>query len=183
MEAVLSHRLEQTYREQRTGLLRFITSRISNREDAEDILQEVFFQALRSLDVTEPIGNLAGWLYTVARNRIIDWYRRKRPGTVSLTAADERTGFEDLLLDSGLRVEQDVIRTLAVDALIDGIEALPERQREVIVLQAIEGRTFAEIAELTGAPINTLIARKRYALQALRKRLTDLGEILADMAH
>ena len=85
----MTQRLEQTFREQQKNLLAFIRSRISNTEDAEDILQEVFFQAARAMDVTEPIGNLVGWLYRVARNRIVDWYRKKRHRMVPASGSGE----------------------------------------------------------------------------------------------
>jgi len=182
MEAILHQRFEQAYRQQKPGLMRFIASKVATMEDAEDILQEVFLQAFRSLDVTEPIGNLAGWLYTAARNRVIDWYRRKRKRsrTVSLATNEDSAGIENLLVDSGIHVEEDYIRSLAADALINGIERLPPGQRDVVVLQAIEGHTFREISELTGTSINTLIARKRYALRTLRRRLADLKELLEE---
>jgi RNA polymerase sigma factor (sigma-70 family) len=178
MEATLTQRLEQTYREEQKGLLEFIKSRISNIEDAEDILQEVFYQAARAMDVTEPIGNLVGWLYRAARNRIIDWYRKKRHKTVPLSGSGENASLEELLADSGINTEDDYIRCLAADALVESIEELPSLQREVFIMQEVEGRTFREIAELTDTSINTLIARKRYAVQFLRRRLEEMKDVI-----
>lgn len=83
----MTQKLEQTFREEQSSLLAFVKSRISSAEDAEDILQEVFLQAARAYDVTEPIGNLVGWLFRVARNRIVDWYRKKRCRTVPLSGS------------------------------------------------------------------------------------------------
>jgi RNA polymerase sigma factor (sigma-70 family) len=177
MEAVLVNRLEQTYKEERQNLLGFIKSKINDAEEAEDLLQDVFYQAARNMDATEPIDNLLGWLYTVARNKIIDWYRRKSK-TVSMDGADETTSLEALIRDSGIDIETQFIRNMVAEALIESVEELPENQREVFIMQAIEGHTFREISELTNTSINTLIARKRYALQFLRKRLKDIKEVL-----
>ena len=116
MEAALTQKLEQTFREEQSSLLAFVKSRISSAEDAEDILQEVFLQAARAYDVTEPIENLVGWLFRVARNRIVDWYRKKRCRTVPLSGSDEDVSMEELLGDSGINIENDYIRTLAADA-------------------------------------------------------------------
>jgi RNA polymerase sigma factor (sigma-70 family) len=181
MEAILAQRLEQTFREEQPGLLAFIKSRISNTEDAEDILQEVFFQAARAMDVTEPIGNLVGWLYRVARNRIVDWYRKKRHRTVPLGGSDENVSMMELLADSGINIENGYLRSLAADALVECIAELPRLQREVLIMQEIEGRKFREIAELTGTPVNTLIARKRYAVQFLRRRLEEMRDIIEEI--
>jgi RNA polymerase sigma factor (sigma-70 family) len=181
MEATLTRRLDQTFRQERNKLLAFIKSRISSIEDAEDILQEVFFQAARATNVTEPIENLAAWLYRAARNRIVDWYRKKRFRTVPLSGSDEDTSLEDLLSDSGINIENDFLRTLAADALVECLGELPKPQREVFIMQEIEGRKFREIAELTATPVNTLIARKRYAVRFLRKRLEEIKNIIEEI--
>jgi len=181
MEAVLVQRLEKVYRSERTSLLGFIRSRTRNLEEAEDLLQDVFFQAIRAASVTEPIENIVGWLYTIARNKIIDRYRRKR-GTVSLQEEREDLTLEELLADSGIDIEKEMIRRAVMDALIEALEELPPEQREAFVQQAIEGRTFREISEQSGVPLNTLIARKRYAVQFLRKRLHGLREIIDELA-
>jgi RNA polymerase sigma factor (sigma-70 family) len=181
MEAVLVQRLERTYTRERGRLLAFIRSRVRGIEDAEDILQDVFTRAVQNLNATEPIDNLVAWLYTVARNRIVDLYRRRRP-TVSLHGGDEEGGsLEDLLQDSGIDLEGDVIRQEVLEALLDSLEELPPEQREVFLQQAVEGRTFRELAEESGVSINTLIARKRYAVQALRRRLGELREVLDEL--
>ena len=175
-------RLERTYKRERGRLLSYIRSRVSRSEDAEDILQDVFTQAVRNLSVTEPIDNLMAWLYTVARNRIVDLYRRRRP-TVSLTGADDEGGsLEELLQDSGIDLEQDIVRQEVLEALMDALDELPAEQREVFLQQAVEGRTFRELAEESGVSINTLLARKRYALQALRRRLGEIKEVLDELA-
>ncbi|UCG00179.1 MAG: RNA polymerase sigma factor [Spirochaetaceae bacterium] len=174
-------RLEKVYRNERKALLAFIRSRIANVEEAEDLLQDVFFQAIRSASVTDPIENVVGWLYTIARNKIIDRYRRKR-NTVSLQQEREEVTLEELLADSGIDIEKDLIRTAVMDALIEALDELPPEQRDTFIQQAIEGRTFREISEQSGVPLSTLIARKRYAVQFLRTRLHELKEIVDELA-
>jgi RNA polymerase sigma factor (sigma-70 family) len=181
MEAVLVQRLEKVYRSERNSLLGFIRSRTGDLEEAEDLLQDVFFQALRAASVTEPIENIVGWLYTIARNKIIDRYRRKR-STVSLQQEREDITLEELLVDSGIDIEKEFIRSAVMDALIEALDELPPEQRDAFIQQAIDGRTFREISEQSGVPLNTLIARKRYAVQFLRKRLHDLREIVDELA-
>jgi RNA polymerase sigma factor (sigma-70 family) len=181
MEAVLVQRLEKVYRSERKALLGFIRSRTANMEEAEDLLQDVFFQAIRNASVTEPIDNILGWLYTIARNKIIDRYRRKRT-TVSLQEERDESTLESLLQDSGIDIEKELIRTAVMDALIEALEELPPEQRDAFVQQAIEGKTFRQISEESGTPLNTLIARKRYAVQSLRRRLQQLKEIVDELA-
>ncbi|MBN1696366.1 MAG: sigma-70 family RNA polymerase sigma factor [Spirochaetales bacterium] len=171
-------RISDAFGEERKKLFAFIHSKVSDREDAEDILQDVFTSAVIHLSVTEPVENLAAWLYTVAKNRIIDWYRKKRPANVSLDGEGEGVSLGDLIASGGLSVEEDFVRSVVTEALEDALGELPDNQREVFVLQAIEGKTFREISEETGTPLNTLIARKRYAVRFLKKRLAELKEML-----
>jgi RNA polymerase sigma factor (sigma-70 family) len=121
------------------------------------------------------------WLYRVARNRIVDLYRRRKP-TVSIHAGSDEGGtLEDLLQDSGIDLEQEVVRREVLEALMDSLEQLPKEQREVFLQQAVEGRTFRELAEESGTSINTLLARKRYAVLALRRRLGEIKELLDEL--
>jgi RNA polymerase sigma factor (sigma-70 family) len=181
MEAVLVQRLEKVYRSERNSLLGFIRSRTGSLEEAEDLLQDVFFQAIRAASVTDPIENVVGWLYTIARNKIIDRYRSRR-NTVSLQQEREDVTLEELVADSGINIEKEIIRGAVMDSLIEALEELPPEQRDAFIQQAIEGKTFREISEQSGVPLNTLIARKRYAVQFLRKRLSDLREIVDELA-
>jgi RNA polymerase sigma factor (sigma-70 family) len=181
MEAVLVQRLEGVYRKQRQALLGFIRSRTRTDEEAEDVLQDVFFQALRNASATEPIDNIVAWLYTIARNKIIDLYRRKHR-TVSLHGEKDDSSLEELLHDSGIDIEKELFRTAVMDTLVEALEELPRGQREAFIEQAMEGRTFREISERIGTPLNTLIARKRYAVQFLRRRLHELKEMLDELA-
>jgi RNA polymerase sigma factor (sigma-70 family) len=177
MEMALQLEIGKVYKTEKSRLLAFIRSRVANQEDAEDILHDVFYHTLEEISVTDQIDNVLGWLYTAARNRIIDWYRKKRLRTLPLEDM-EKYGIENLIADSGLHPEQSYYRNLIAEALIESIEALPAEQRMVFVLQELEGMTFKEIAEMTGESINTLISRKRYAVHYLRKQLQEIKTIL-----
>jgi len=178
----LFEKLEHIYRKEQKNLFSFINLRTGDREETEDILQEVFLQAAENLNVTEPINNLLGWLYTAARNRIIDWYRKKK-NVVSIHTPVEDTTLENLIEDVGLPIEKDFIRRLVLELLIEKIDELPDYQREVIISQAVRGKTFKEISKETGTAVNTLIARKRYALQTLKEKLLNIKELIDEMEY
>ncbi|MGA7160322.1 MAG: RNA polymerase sigma factor [Bacteroidota bacterium] len=170
--------LDRTVRSERKRLLDFIRKRVRNQSDAEDILQDVFFQLATSYSVTEPIEKMTAWLFTVARNKIIDWYRKRRPG--SLPAADDDPSsplnLEEILFDPRQNPDRVYARSLVWTELADALDELPDEQREVFVMHELEGRSFREIAEITGEPINTLLSRKRYAVLFLREQLQELYE-------
>jgi len=170
--------LEQTYRRERGRLLAFIRSRVPDASLAEDLLHEVFLGAVRSLNAAQPIDNLLAWLYRAARNRIVDLYRRRRR-TVSLEQADEEgVTLHELIASSGLGAEDELLRASIEEALEQALAELPAAQREVFIAQEVEGRTFRELAEQSGVSINTLLARKRYAVLALRRRLAELKSLI-----
>ena len=153
-------------------LLGFIRQRVNSEADAEDILQDVWYQFSAS---AEPIEQVGSWLFKVARNRITDSYRKKRPELPgNLEAQDEDFGFEEILADAGNNPETEFIRGLFWEALDRALLELPEEQREVFVQHELEGISFKSISERTGIPVNTLISRKRYAVLHLRNRLTEL---------
>jgi RNA polymerase sigma factor (sigma-70 family) len=166
----------------RERLLSFIRNRVPTPEDAEDIVQDVFFRLLDSSDVAEPIENVAAWLYRVARNRIIDWYRKKKEHGYPAQRQDEEVndtpGLGDILFDPDQDPDLVYARSLIWPALADTLEELPEEQRETFVLHELEGRSFRDISEMTGEPVNTLLSRKRYAVLFLRERLRELYEEL-----
>jgi RNA polymerase sigma factor (sigma-70 family) len=157
-------------------LFDFIRRRVRTVEDAEDILQDVLFQMVDSYDVTDPIEQLSAWLFRVARNKIIDWYRKKKPDPVSRAEHDDGTplNLEDILYDSSMSPDTLYGRSVVWSELADALDDLPEEQREVFVMHELEGRSFKEIAAETGEPINTLLSRKRYAILALREKLQEL---------
>jgi RNA polymerase sigma factor (sigma-70 family) len=175
-------RIAQVAEGQRSRLLAFIRRRVASDSQAEDILQDVFYQLLTSYSVTEPIETMTGWLFTVARNKIIDWYRKRRPGDRGL----------DETLDGGPLTLAEVLpaptegpdtgydREVIAEELAEALEELPGKQRQVFIMHEIEGRSFNEIREITGDPLNTLLSRKRYAVQFLRRRLEELYREVTD---
>lgn len=167
------------YLQEKSRLLAFVRSRIGSLEEAEDILQDVFVRTLEGMSVTEPVDNLVAWLYTAARNRIIDHYRKKKPVSVPIER-EEGLSLWEILEDKSFHPETLYHRKLLAEEITKGISALPEEQREVFILQELEGLAFREIAERTGESINTLISRKRYAVLALRKRLNAHKNLLHD---
>ncbi len=175
----MTQKIADSYRREHQGLLAFIRSKVRRNEDAEDILQDVFYQAVASVNVLEPVENLAGWLYAVAKNRIIDWYRKKKEPV--LNPIVEQMTLQALVDDSEIRALDEHTRSLVMDALWEALEELPIEQRTVIVLQSIEGIPFREIAAIEGVPLNTLLARKRYAIHFLQKRLIELKQIIHEL--
>ena len=176
----MAYRLEETFRSERGRLLSFIRSRIQSWEEAEDILQDVFSQAVENLNAAQPVENLLAWLYRVTRNRIIDLYRRRNVREPAVSMSDDLS-LENLISDSGIDLEKDFIREQVMEAVLDALGELPENQREVFLLQAVEGRTFREISDQTGVSINTLLSRKRYAQRFLCKRLEDIKELIEEL--
>jgi RNA polymerase sigma factor (sigma-70 family) len=159
-------------------LRNFIRRRVADRDDAEDILQDVFYRLVEANRLLMPIDHVTGWLFRVARNRIIDLFRKKRPENLSDIAVaredDERLPLEDLLPSPDAGPEELYLRNLLLDELERAIEELPMEQREVFVAHELEGRSFKEMAAQTGVSVNTLLARKRYAVLRLRQRLQDI---------
>jgi RNA polymerase sigma factor (sigma-70 family) len=158
-------------------LLGFIRKRVSSQADADDILQDVWYQLTTAVD-TEPIEQMSGWLFTVARNKIIDRYRKKQPDSLDLLLeTGESANGPDLaaiLLDKGEDPETANLRSLFWKALQEALDELPEEQRTVFIWNELDGLSFKEIAERTGEKVNTLISRKRYAVLHLRERLLHL---------
>jgi len=159
-------------------LRNFIRRRVADRDDAEDILQDVFYRLVEANRLLMPIDNLTGWLFRVARNRIIDLFRKKRPQNFTDIAVasedDEHLPLEELLPSPDAGPEELYLQSLLLDELERAIEELPREQREVFVAHELEGRSFKEMAAQTGVSLNTLLARKRYAVLHLRQRLQDI---------
>jgi len=152
--------------QQKSRLLNFIRKRVPDQRDAEDILQEVFYELVEAYRLMNPIEHLAAWLFQVARNRIADSFRKKRPEAMS-----EQIGLEDLLPSPDAGPEAAYARSVLFEVLDDALDELPEEQREVFVAHELEGRSFKELAAETGLSVNTLLSRKRYAVLHLRERL------------
>lgn len=160
---------------ERERLFDFIRRRVGLDEDAEDILQDVFLQLVSSYNVTEPIEHLTAWLFTAARNKVIDWYRKRRMQTVPVRDdPDDPPGTEEFLLDPAQDPDRVYASSLFWTEFTEALEQLPDNQRKVFVMHELEGKSFRQIAEITGEPLSTLLSRKRYALLALREQLQDL---------
>ena len=165
MEMALKNEVGIAFEQEKHRLLGFIRGKVKTLEEAEDILQDVFFQTLDGISVTSRIDNLIGWLYAVARNRIIDHYRKKRPETTSVNHEDEFS-LNRILDDSGLHPESLFYRNLVMEAVTECIEDLPEEQREVFVMFELEELSGKEIAAIVEAPIKTVFSRLRLAREA-----------------
>jgi RNA polymerase sigma factor (sigma-70 family) len=160
-------------------LLGFIRKRVTNEADAEDILQDVFFQLLGN---KEPIDQVASWLFTVARNKIIDSKRKKPPLATdflfSNTEDAEMGDWMDILMDDSSNPETVYLRNLFQETLKEALNELPEEQKQAFVLNELDGIPFKQISDETRIPINTLISRKRYAVLFLREKLAVLHDAL-----
>lgn len=153
----------------------FIRKRVHSREDADDILQDVYSQLVEADRLMKPIDQISAWLFTVARNRITDQYRRKKTVSMPESLSDQEDSFYDelseLLFDNGSTPETEYLRAVVWEELEKALEELPEEQRLVFELTEMKGMSFKAIAKLTGVTVNTLISRKRYAVLYLRERM------------
>jgi RNA polymerase sigma factor (sigma-70 family) len=160
-------------------LKNFIRKRVADEADAEDILQEVFFEFVEAYRLMKPIEQVGAWLFRVARNRIIDRFRkrsRELQREEPVNEDGERLALEDLLPSPDAGPEAEYARSMLLAALDDAIDELPEEQREVFIAHEIEGRSFKEMASETGLSVNTLLSRKHYAVLHLRERLKNIYE-------
>jgi RNA polymerase sigma factor (sigma-70 family) len=168
-------RISEVVKREQSRLGNFIRKRVPDPRDAEDILQEVFSELVEANRLLMPIEHVTGWLFRVARNRITDLFRKKKPQNFSDAAAVEEDGellrLEDLLPSPDAGPDAAYARSVILDELQDALDELPEEQREVFVAHELEGRSFKEIAAATGVGVNTLLSRKRYAVLHLRQRL------------
>ena len=171
-------RIADVVRREQSRLRNFIRRRVPDPGDAEDILQDVFYELVEANRLLMPIEHVTGWLFRVARNRITDLFRKKKPESFSDTAVagedDELLQLEDLLPSPDAGPEALYARQVLVDELELAVDELPEEQREVFVAHELEGRSFKEMAAETGVSVNTLLSRKRYAMLHLRERLQSI---------
>jgi RNA polymerase sigma factor (sigma-70 family) len=190
MEEVLStngvtteqnRRLSEIIALEQARLRRFIRKRVPDVADAEEVFQEVFYELVDAYRLMKPVEQVSAWLFRVARNRITDLFRRKRPallGNDSMAANEDGDvpQWEDLLPSREAGPEAAFARSILLEELDGAIEDLPQEQRDVFVAHEIEGRSFKEISEETGLSINTLLSRKRYAVLRLRSGLQAIYE-------
>jgi len=185
MEKVLStdsvtidqnRRISETITREHARLRQFIRKHVPDHGDAEDIFQEVFYELVDAYRLMKPVEKVGAWLFRVARNRIIDLFRSRRPAvlgndTMLPTEDGEALQWEDLLPSPDAGPEAAYARSVLLEELDAALEDLPEEQRDVFVAHEIEGRRFKELSEATGVSVNTLLSRKRYAVLQLRRRL------------
>ncbi len=179
MPRTQNQRIAQVVEREGSRLRRFIDRRVADPLDAEDVLQEVFSELVEANRLLMPIEHVTGWLFRVARNRIVDGFRKKKPERLDdVFAPDaedgERLDLAELLPSPDDGPEAITFRNALLEEIEMAIDELPEAQRDVFVAHEIEGRSFREMAEETGVSINTLLSRKRYAVLALRERLRSI---------
>ncbi len=181
MSPAAENSIELAYKKDSRRLLQFIRNRIPNEEEAKDILQDVFYQLISIADDIRTIDNVTSWLFTVARNKIIDRSRKKKPDLFSDkqiqtpgSGEEDVLMLEDVLPAFSTDPEDEMMNSLILDAVDGALMELPDEQREVFILHEFENMTFREIVELTGESMNTLISRKHYAVLYLRECLQDL---------
>ncbi|MCX7028253.1 MAG: RNA polymerase sigma factor [Spirochaetes bacterium] len=174
--ADIRDRVEAAYHERKGSLLTAARRMTRNAQDAEDVLQDVFAGALTNLDALSAVENIPGWLFATLRNRLTDLWRRttarRRAGEIAVSGDT----LSEIAVAVGLSPEDHVVMMELSDALADAIGALPSEQREVIEAQALEGIGFRELSERSGVSINTLTARKKYAIEKLARVLKDWAE-------
>ena len=175
-----NRRISDIVGQEQSRLRNFVRSRVPDVRDAEDILQDVFYELVEANRLLMPIEHITGWLFRVARNRIIDLFRKEKPEEFSdTTVLDEDDGLlqlEELLPSPDSGPEALYARNVLLDELELAIDELPDEQRQAFVGHALEGRSFKEMAAEAGVSVNTLLSRKRYAILYLRERLQTVYE-------
>ncbi len=178
MASEQDQRISDVVTREQSRLRNFIRRRVPDPRDAEDVLQDVFYELVEANRLLMPIEHVTGWLFRVARNRITDLFRKKRPESFSDRAVGDEEGevleIEDLLPSPDAGPEALYLRSVFLDELELAVDELPEEQREVFVGHELEGRSFKEMAADSGVSVNTLLSRKRYAVLHLRERLQSV---------
>jgi len=176
--ASINDRISDIFRREQGRLRSFVRNRVADEGDAEDILQDVFYELVETYRLMKPVEQAGAWLFRVARNRIIDLFRKKRP--VQL-ANDGDLSIEELLPSPDAGPEAAFARSLLWEELEAALEELPKDQRAVFIAHEIEGKSFKELSQETGVSVNTLLSRKRYAVLHLRERLKEIhDQIMGD---
>jgi RNA polymerase sigma factor (sigma-70 family) len=170
--------LSQAMERDRPRLRSFIRKYVADTSEAEDVLQDVFYELLEAYRFMKPIEHVTAWLFRVARNRMVDLVRRKKPSSLNNPASAEEDGdtLEDLLPSADAGPEAAYARNLLLDALDEALEELPDAQREVFIAHELMGKSFKDISAETGLSVNTLLSRKHYAVLHLRQSLQTIYE-------
>jgi RNA polymerase sigma factor (sigma-70 family) len=162
-------------------LRNFIRKHVADTGEAEDILQDVFYELIEAYRLMKPVEHVTAWLFRVARNRMVDLFRRKKPTSLNNPVSAEEDGdtLEDLLPSADAGPEAAYARSLLLDALEEALEELPAAQRQVFIAHEVLGQSFKEISAETGLGVNMLLSRKHYAVLHLRQRLQSIYETFA----
>jgi RNA polymerase sigma factor (sigma-70 family) len=175
-------RISETFVREGARLRNFIRRRVPDRADAEDILQDVFYELVEAYRLMKPIEQVGAWMFRVARNRITDLFRKRKPEVLPdqtvETADGEFLWLEELLPSPDAGPDAAYARTVLLEEIEDALDELPGGQREVFIAHEIEGRSFAELAAESGLSVNTLLSRKHYAVIHLRERLRGIYDEL-----
>ena len=173
-------RISEVVRREQSRLRNFIRRRVPDPSDVEDIVQEVFYELVEANRLLMPIDHVTGWLFRVARNRITDLFRKKKPESFSDRGVEDEDGeplrIEDLLPSPDAGPEAVYVRRVLLDELEHALDELPREQRWVFVAHELEGRSFKELSAESGVSVNTLLSRKRYAVLHLRERLQSIHD-------
>ncbi|HUL56506.1 MAG TPA: RNA polymerase sigma factor [Usitatibacter sp.] len=184
MTAEQQRRIAAEIEQRKPRLRSFIRGRVADVADADDILQDVLFELVESYRAPQPVEQVGAWLFRVARNRIADFFRKKRPEALAdaMDGADEDglAGLEDLLPSPEAGPEAAYARSVLLEELESALAELPAEQREAFIATEIEGLSFKDLAARTGEGVNTLLSRKRYAVLHLRERLRDIYEEIVE---
>lgn len=168
-------KIEEIISKEKSRLLNFIRQRTPNIEDAEDILQDVFYELVQSYRLMKPVEQLASWLFTVARNKITDLYRKKKPDSldnaVHIHEDDEPLFLADILNANTISADDKMMNDFILEAIAEQLEELPKEQRDAFVMHELEDKSMQQIADEMHVPVKTVISRKRYAVLFLRERL------------
>jgi RNA polymerase sigma factor (sigma-70 family) len=181
LTAEQDQRITETVERERARLRNFIRRRVADAADADDILQEVFYELVEAYRMMQPLEQVSAWLFRVARNRITDLFRKKKPeafasAPVAFAEDGEPFSFEDLLPSPDAGPEAVYARNVLLEEFEAAVDELPSEQREVFIAHEVEGRSFKELAAETGLSVNTLHLRKHYAVLQLRERLQAVYE-------
>jgi RNA polymerase sigma factor (sigma-70 family) len=179
IQAEQDRRIAETVERERPRLRNFIRRRVADEGDADDILQDVFYELVETYRGTHPVDLASAWLFRVARNRIIDLFRKKKPESLNEEVGDG-LALEDLLPSPNAGPDAEYARVVLLEHLEEAIDELPEEQRTVFLANEVEGKSFKQMSEETGVSINTLLTRKRYAVLRLREKLQDVYEDLSE---
>ncbi|WP_160711531.1 RNA polymerase sigma factor [Chitinophaga solisilvae] len=179
-----NERIQATVKQERKRLLHFIRQRVNNASDAEDILQDVLYQFTEYLRLGSQIDSITGWLFAVTRNRITDWFRKKKETPfaeyVREVEGEEVLFLPEILSDDALQADTPMIRKIMSETIMRAIDDLPPEQKQVFLQHELEGKSFKEMSKETGISVNTLLSRKRYAVLYLREQLAALYKEISE---